>query len=150
MGCGEGRRDVLVDTSGYREKCLDLLPHRPEKDKGVECTPALPIDPAAPHGTFLPPPVYKRIWYVQFPFPFLRGTVFPDPPRRRRVRQFDERARENFLWKSRLYRAKEIDVVKKDAGWARRSAGVAPSSHFYDNRVLLASLEGSQPGGLEC
>ena len=33
----------------------------------------------------------------------------------------------NFLWKSRLYFAKELDVVKKDAGWARRSAGAAPS-----------------------
>jgi hypothetical protein len=37
-------------------------------------------------------------------------------------------------------------VVKKDAEWARRSAGPAPSSHFYDDAVYLALSETARNG----
>lgn len=52
---------------------------------------------------------------------------------------FDERARENFLWKSRLYCAKELGVVKEDAGWARDT--------FTRRRLHahMAWVEGSLP-----
>jgi hypothetical protein len=57
---------------------------------------------------------------------------------------FAERARKN-LWKIRLYFAKEIDVWKKDAQWARRSAGAVPSpggvcSSMYGNPVKPAKV----------
>ena len=36
-------------------------------------------------------------------------------------------------------------MVRKDAGWARRSVGVAPSSNFYDNAVFRPQCSALPP-----